>query len=111
MNIRQYSAKLPEKRDPGQYCHLLGKRFTLILCCFLCSLFLQIPAAATLEGLHVGAEVPDFTLEDIKGQNLAFNDIKGEKLTMIIFWSTWSRKSEKVLWPGEPARSLHHRST
>jgi tetratricopeptide (TPR) repeat protein len=97
MNIRQYSAKLPEKRDPGQYCHLLGKRFTLILCCVLCSLFLQIPVAATLEGLYVGAEVPDFTLEDIKGQNLAFNDIKGEKLTMIIFWSTWSRNSEKVL--------------
>ena len=97
MNIRQYSAKLPEKRYPGQYCHLLGKRFTLLLCCVLCSLFLQIPAAATLEGLYVGAEAPEFTLEDIKGQNLAFNDIKGEKLTMIIFWSTWSRNSEKVL--------------
>ena len=97
MSIRQYSAKLSEKRDPGQYCLPLGKSFTLMLCFVLCSLFLQIPAAATLEGLYVGAEAPDFTLEDIKGQNLAFNNIKGEKLTMIIFWSTWSRNSEDVL--------------
>ena len=97
MNIRQHSARFPEKRGPGQFCHLLGKRFTLILCCLLCSLFLQIPAAATLEGWYVGAEAPDFTLEDIKRQKLAFNDIKGQKLTMIIFWSTPSRNSEKVL--------------
>ena len=84
MNIRQYH-------------HLLGKRFTQILLCVLCSFILQIPAAATLEGLYVGAEAPDFTLEDIKGQNLAFKDFKGEKLTMIVFWSTWSRNSKKAL--------------
>jgi len=97
MNIQQYSSNSPDESGPGQISRQPLKLLALVLICLLCSLFLQIPAAATLEGLYVGAEAPDFTLEDLKGQSLAFKDIKGEKLTMIIFWSTWSRNSGKVL--------------
>jgi peroxiredoxin len=97
MNIQQYSSNSPDESGPGQISHQPLKLLALVLICLLCNFFLQIPAAATMEGLYVGAEAPDFTLTDINGQNLAFKDIKGEKLTMIIFWSTWSRNSEKVL--------------
>jgi len=97
MNIQQYSSNSPDESDPGQISRQPLKLLALVLICLLCNFFLRIPAAATLEGLYVGAEAPDFTLEDLKGQSLAFKDIKGEKLTMIIFWSTWSRNSEKVL--------------
>jgi Tfp pilus assembly protein PilF/peroxiredoxin len=97
MNIQQYSSNSPDESRPGQISHQPLKLLSLFLICLLCSLFLRTPAVATLEGLYVGAEVPDFTLEDLKGRSLAFKDIKGEKLTMIIFWSTWSRNSEKVL--------------
>jgi Tfp pilus assembly protein PilF/peroxiredoxin len=69
----------------------------MVMLCFVSGLFLRVPAAATLDGLYVGAEAPSFSLEDINGRNWAFEDLKGEKLTMIIFWSTWSRKSEKTL--------------
>ena len=76
---------------------LSGKRFTLVMVCFISSLFFQVPAGATLEGLYVGAQAPDFSLEDLNGQSLSFADLSGEKLTMVIFWATWSRNSDKVL--------------
>lgn len=55
------------------------------------------PAAATLQALQVGMEGPDFSLKNLGGETKTFADLKGEKLTVIVFWSTWSRKSEKVL--------------
>src|SRR5210317_441258 len=76
---------------------LSGKRFTLVMVCFLSSLFFQVPAGATLEGLYVGAKAPDFSLEDPNGQSSSFADLSGEKLTMVIFWATWSRNSNKAL--------------
>jgi len=74
-----------------------GKRFQLVCICLLCAFFLWVPAAATLQDLYVGAEAPDFTLEDLNGRSWNFEDLKGEKLTMIIFWSTWSKNSKKIL--------------
>jgi peroxiredoxin len=65
--------------------------------CFLSSLFFQVPAGATLEGLYVGAQAPDFSLEDLNGQSLSYADVRGEKLTMVIFWAIWSKNSDKVL--------------
>ncbi len=55
------------------------------------------PAAATLQGLQVGMEGPDFSLKTVDGDPRTFADLKGEKLTILVFWSTWSSKSEKVL--------------
>lgn len=55
------------------------------------------PAAATLQGLQVGMEGPDFSLKSLGGETRTFADLKGEKLTVVVFWSTWSKKSEKVL--------------
>jgi tetratricopeptide (TPR) repeat protein len=97
MRIPRYSLLSPWKKGLSSETFQPRKRLPLVLLCIICGLFLRVPAAATLQGLYVGAEAPDFSLADLKGQKLSFEEIKGEKLTMIIFWSTWSRNSEKVL--------------
>ncbi|MGB3647917.1 MAG: redoxin domain-containing protein [Desulfobulbales bacterium] len=90
--------RVPSKLVPRPAAVFLsGKRFTLVMVCFISSLFFQVPAGATLEGLYVGAQAPDFSLEDLNGQSLSFADFGGEKFTMVIFWATWSRNSDKVL--------------
>lgn len=63
----------------------------------LSGVLLFAPAAATLQALQVGMEGPDFSLKNLGGETKTFADLKGEKLTVVVFWSTWSRKSEKVL--------------
>ena len=55
------------------------------------------PAVATLQGLQAGMEGPEFSLKTVGGEARSFADLKGEKLTVLVFWSTWSKKSEKVL--------------
>ena len=55
------------------------------------------PAAAALQSLQVGMEAPDFTLRTLTGKQHSFREVRGEKLTVVVFWSTWSAKSEKVL--------------
>jgi len=60
-------------------------------------LFTFVPAAATLQSLQTGMEAPDFSLKTLDGGSRTFGDVKGEKLTVLVFWSTWSAKSEKLL--------------
>jgi len=60
-------------------------------------LFLLVPAGATLQGLQVGAEAPDFRLPTVTGETQTFAGLKGEKLTLVVFWSTWSQKSKQAL--------------
>ncbi|WP_224985045.1 TlpA disulfide reductase family protein [Geomonas agri] len=55
------------------------------------------PAAAALQRLQVGMQAPDITLKGIRGENRRFAELKGEKLTAVVFWSTWSSKSGEVL--------------
>lgn len=69
----------------------------LTLLCTALGVLLFAPAGATLQELQVGMETPEFTLPDLSGQARPFAALKGEKLTAVIFWSTWDRKSEKAL--------------
>jgi peroxiredoxin/Tfp pilus assembly protein PilF len=55
------------------------------------------PAAATLQTLQTGMEAPDFSLKSATNETKTFTAVKGEKLTVLIFWSTWSTKSENIL--------------
>ena len=55
------------------------------------------PAAANLLALQVGMDGPEFSLKNLTGEPKTFADMKGEKLTVLLFWSTWSKKSEKAL--------------
>ncbi len=60
-------------------------------------IFLAVPTAATLQSLGSGMEAPDFSVKDLSGQQRNFASVKGTKLTVIVFWSTWSVKSDKAL--------------
>jgi Tfp pilus assembly protein PilF/peroxiredoxin len=63
----------------------------------ICTVLSFAPAAATLQALQPGMEAPDLSLRAITGEAKSFADLKGEKLTVLVFWATWSSKSEKIL--------------
>jgi tetratricopeptide (TPR) repeat protein len=73
------------------------KTFLMVLLMVACGLYFLVPAAATLQSLQVGAEAPDFFLPSLSGETRAFSELRGEKLTVVVFWSTWSRKSIPAL--------------
>ncbi len=60
-------------------------------------LFLAPPSAATLKHLQVGLEAPGFTLKRTQGDPVSLDDLLGERLTLLIFWASWSAKSEMAL--------------
>ena len=74
-------------------------RRTALLATFVAvyGIFLYTPAAATLQQLQVGMEAPDFSLPLISGEKSSFADLKGDKLTVLVVWSTWDKRSEKAL--------------
>jgi tetratricopeptide (TPR) repeat protein len=67
---------------------------------------LIVPAAAILQGLSVGVEAPDFSLPDLSGEIRDLSGLMGERLTVVIFWSTWSKNSQQAL---SRAQELHER--
>jgi Tfp pilus assembly protein PilF/peroxiredoxin len=74
------------------------KRITLLtVFIFIYGVLSFAPAAATLQALQAGMEAPDFSLKTITNETKTFATVKGEKLTILVFWSTWSSKSEKIL--------------
>lgn len=77
------------------------RRFFLFSCLFLTALaagvFVMPPAGATLNSLQEGMKAPDFALKDMSGRTKTFADVKGHKLTVLVFWSTWSVNSGKAL--------------
>ncbi len=60
-------------------------------------LFFIVPLGATLQGLQVGMEAPAFTLTNLSGERKPLSELVADKLTVIVFWSTWSPNSEKEL--------------
>ena len=72
-------------------------RILVLLFTALAGVFLLPPAGATLQGLQVGAEAPDFQLQATSGTSRSFQELHGEKLTVVLFWATWSRNSAAAL--------------
>jgi peroxiredoxin len=75
----------------------IRKIFLLLPPVALCVVLMLAPAAATLQELQVGMEVPDFSIANFKGEKKRVSDLCGDKITILFFWSTWSRNSEKGL--------------
>jgi Flp pilus assembly protein TadD len=73
------------------------KTVLLLILLLLPSVMAGAPAAGALQQLQVGMEAPDFSLGGLKGEKGAFADFRGERLTALVFWSTWSRKSPQAL--------------
>lgn len=70
----------------------------LVLVFFICcGMMLSPPAHATLLAMQVGMEGAEFSLLNLAGEPKTYSDLKGEKLTVLVFWSTWSGKSAKIL--------------
>src|SRR5690349_18393853 len=72
------------------------------------AVFMFVPAGATLQGLQVGMEAPDFSLRSISGETRRFADLRGDKLTVVLFWSTWSKKSESLLVRMQKLHDKYH---
>lgn len=82
----------------GSFVKLFSRRHVIMLLIAALAGVLILPTAgATLQGLQVGVEAPDFTLHSFSGEIHDFKSLHGEKLTIILFWATWSRNSEAAL--------------
>lgn len=59
-----------------------------------------------MRSLELGMEAPDFSLADLNGQKQSIQALKGDKLTIVFFWATWSENSKKAL---KQMQSLHNK--
>ena len=65
---------------------------------FVCVVLLQSTVSSSaLHALEAGMQAPDFSLSDLSGSTKNFNSLKGEKLTLLVFWATWGSNSPKAL--------------
>jgi peroxiredoxin/Flp pilus assembly protein TadD len=73
--------------------------------CLLAAAFCLLvpPDAAALKDLGAGQKAPPFRLSDISGSTFTLEDFAGNPAA-IVFWSTWSPRSEEVL---EDFREYH----
>lgn len=56
-----------------------------------------VPAAAAFKYVEVGHQAPEFTLSDLAGQPVSLSDKVGTKSLALVFWATWSPRSEPLL--------------
>jgi len=61
------------------------------------AIFASIPSAGLSDKLEIGFSAPDFSLTDAVGETTDLARISGERLTVLVFWSTWSANSPKAL--------------
>lgn len=54
-------------------------------------------SSSALNALEQGMEAPDFQLQDLARGTHRFADLKGQRLTVLVFWATWSESSQKAL--------------
>lgn len=59
-------------------------------------LMIMTCAVFTYCGLYAQS-VKDFELKDINNNTLNYNQLKGEKLTIIDFWATWCKPCNKAI--------------
>jgi peroxiredoxin len=62
------------------------KRVSILLAVFLMAFVIAVPSSLAGE-FTIGSTVENFKLSDINGVEKSFNDLKGEKGTMVIFLS------------------------
>jgi len=77
----------------------LRLRRNCIILVFVVILILQSAVSSTpsLKTLGPGADAPEFNLRDSQALEHKFSRLLGKKLTVIVFWASWSRKSAEAL--------------
>jgi tetratricopeptide (TPR) repeat protein len=68
-----------------------------IITCVLIAFFSFSPVAMAQALLQIGAQAPEFTLNDISGREVSLSGFSAKKAVIIVFWSTWSSKSAAAL--------------
>lgn len=53
--------------------------------------------ASALKEYQEGMEIPSFSISDLAGKNFTYQDVAGKKGTIVIFWQTTTKNSEKAL--------------
>ncbi|HEY5999578.1 MAG TPA: redoxin domain-containing protein [bacterium] len=61
-------------------------------------------AGAAFKYLKTGMEVPEFALKTAEGNEYTLAQLKGQPATLLVFWATWSPRSEPAL---AAAQKLH----
>lgn len=68
---------------------------SIIFILILFSSFAYTAGAQAL--LQTGTEAPGFSLKDIEGREVGLLQFSQKKAVVLLFWSTWSRNSERAL--------------
>jgi Tfp pilus assembly protein PilF/thiol-disulfide isomerase/thioredoxin len=76
-----------------------NKRFLAIIPMFLFWVFVFCyTGTAATQALHlVGQKPSGFSLKDLNGKSIALSDYSDKTAVVLLFWSTWSRKSKDAL--------------
>jgi Flp pilus assembly protein TadD/peroxiredoxin len=70
------------------------------------ALLCAIPAAASFKYLKPGMEAAEFVLTTLDDREIPLAELKQSPATLLVFWATWSPKSEPAL---KEAQQLHER--
>lgn len=79
----------------GGVCGL--RKTGLIVSLVLLFLMHSSVSSSALHSLERGMQAPDFRLNDLQNGQQSFSSLKGEKLTVLLFWATWGSNSKKAL--------------
>jgi Tfp pilus assembly protein PilF/thiol-disulfide isomerase/thioredoxin len=55
------------------------------------------PISAAFKRVVRGQNPPAFSAEDIEGREWKSSDLLGKKVTVVVFWATWSPRSREIL--------------
>ena len=72
------------------------KRLLLLLVVFA-TVVCSSEGASALRELQEGMDVPPFSLSDLTGKHFTYQGVAGKKGTIVIFWQTTTKNSEKAL--------------
>jgi tetratricopeptide (TPR) repeat protein len=70
------------------------------------ALVYALPAAAAFKYLKPGMEAADFALRTLDDREITLASLRESRATLLVFWATWSPKSEFAL---REAQALHER--
>jgi Tfp pilus assembly protein PilF/peroxiredoxin len=86
---------MKEKMSVPRGIYKLLKIHIIAVCASALIFFTGIHSASAL--LQVGTAAPDFSLKDIDGKETGLSGFLEKKAVVLLFWSTWSRKSPQAL--------------
>jgi tetratricopeptide (TPR) repeat protein len=79
----------------------------MILAAALPDLADALPAAASFKFLKPGMEAPEFTVRTLDDRDVTLASLKQNRASLLVFWATWSPKSEPVLREAQALADRH----